>query len=80
MSQLHAVLFDLVKSNSLDVNGCSLEDLCAKTKQGETLLMAAVRRNNSTLIKDLLDKGLPKNIKDFRDNEVCHILYSDYAR
>lgn len=38
--------------------------------------MAAVRRNNPTLIKALLDKDLPKDIKDFRDNEVC----SDYVR
>ena len=58
------------------MNRCSLEDLCAKSKQGETLLMAAVRRNNPTLIKALLDKDLPKDIKDFKDNEVC----GDYAR
>ena len=69
------VLFDLVRSNSLDVNGCSIEDLCAKTKLGDTLLMAAVRKNNPTLLKDMLDKNLPREIKDFRENEVSIYMY-----
>ena len=69
------VLFDLVRSNSLNVNGCSIEDLCAKTKLGDTLLMAAVRKNNPTLLKDMLDKNLPREIKDFRENEVSIYIY-----
>ena len=69
------VLFDLVRSNSLNVNGCSIEDLCAKTQLGETLLMAAVRKNNPTLLKDMLDKNLPREIKDFRENEVSIYIY-----
>ena len=64
------VLFDLVKSSSLDVKGCSPEDLSAKSKQGDTLLIAAVRGKNSALVKDLLEKGLPQDIKDYRDTEV----------
>ena len=67
---LHVVLFDLVRNDSLNVKGCTPEDLSVKSKQGETLLMAAVRRNNSTLVKELLEKGPPQDIKDFKDTEV----------
>ena len=67
---LLVVLFDLVRNDSLDVKGCTPEDLSVKSKQGETLLMAAVRRDNSTLVKELLEKGLPQDIKDFKDTEV----------
>ena len=64
------MLFDLVKNGSLDVTGYTPEDLSVKSKQGKTLVMAAVTRNNSTLVKELLEKGLPPDIKDFKDTEV----------
>ena len=58
----------------MDVTGYTPEDLSVTSKQGETLVMAAVRRNNSTLVKELLEKGLPQDVKDFKDTEV-YLLY-----
>ena len=54
----------------LDVSSLFPSDLSAVNHEGKTLLMVAVENNHPGLVKKIVEH-VPKDVKDFKDLQVC---------